>query len=106
MNPHTERSHEMGLKNLAEGIIVQSMEDLWDDNLREDCIAFFRGEEFRMCAELADMNLAEQLKLLDMVKGALDLHKGKKSTEGSKSGAGSKAKTYQKWGTKELASYR
>jgi hypothetical protein len=106
MNPQTERSYEMGLKSLAEGIIVQSVEDLWDDNLREDCIAFFKGEEFRTCAELADMGLNAQLKLLDMVKAVLENRNGKKSGKSSNNGAGSKAKNYQEWWAKELASCR
>ncbi len=95
----------MGLKSLAEGIIVQSMEDLWDDSLREDCIAFFRGEEFRTCAELAGMGLDEQLKVLDMVKGMLGRHKGKEGNEDG-SNAGRETKIYQKWAIKELASCR
>jgi hypothetical protein len=43
----------MGLRELAEGIILQSIEDLSDQNLREDCITFFKGADFITCAELA-----------------------------------------------------
>jgi hypothetical protein len=95
----------MGLKSLAEGIIVQSMEDLWDENQREDCILFFRSEEFRTCAELAGFSLAEQVKLLDMVKEVLDCHKTKKSAEnGGRNGI--RMKAYQKCPSKELAPCR
>ena len=58
----------MGLKELAEGIILQSIEDLSDQNLREDCITFFKGTDFITCAELAAMDVADQVKLLNIVK--------------------------------------
>lgn len=58
----------MGLKGLAEGIILQSIEDLWSDKHRGDCIAFFTGREFSICAEIAGMNLSDQIKVLNMVK--------------------------------------
>jgi hypothetical protein len=58
----------MGMKELAEGIILQSIEDLSDPHLREDCINFFKGNDFILCAEMAAMGQADQLKLLTMVK--------------------------------------
>ncbi len=69
----------MGVKGLAEGIILQSIEDLWNENLRDESIAFFRGREFSICADMAGMNLADQIKLLGLVKGILkDKHNGSK----------------------------
>jgi hypothetical protein len=61
----------MGMKELAEGIILQSIEDLSDPHLREDCINFFKGKDFIVCAELAAMGAADQLKLLTMVKNTV-----------------------------------
>lgn len=58
----------MSLRGLAEGIILQSIEDLWSDNHRDECIAFFAGNEFNLCAEIAGMNLSEQFKVLNLVK--------------------------------------
>jgi hypothetical protein len=95
----------MGFKSLAEGIIVQSMEDLWDDNLREGCILFFRSEEFRICAELAGFSLAEQVKLLDMVKEVLDCHKTRKSPENG-SRKGNRVEVSQKWLAKQMVPCR
>ena len=46
----------MGVKGLAEGIILQSLEDLWSENDRGECIAFFTGRDFSICAEIAGMN--------------------------------------------------
>ena len=66
-----ERGLTMKLKNLAEGIILQSIEDLWDNEHREESLVFFRGEDFRTCAELAGMSLIDQVELLNMVKGVI-----------------------------------
>lgn len=57
----------MKVNHLAEAIILQSMEDLWDENLREDCITFFTGEDFRTCAAIAGMDTCEQIKILTML---------------------------------------
>ncbi len=62
----------MGLKGLAEGIILQSIDDLWDKHHKEDCIAFFKGKGFRDCAEMAGMATADQIKLLNLVKSIIE----------------------------------
>jgi len=61
----------MSLKGLAEGIILQSIEDLWSEELRGECIAFFTSKEFSTCAEIAGINLTDQVKILNLVKGAV-----------------------------------
>jgi hypothetical protein len=66
-----ERRQAMGLKGLAEGIILQSIEDLWSESHRGESIAFFTGKEFSVCAGLAEMNLPDQLKVLNLVKGVV-----------------------------------
>ena len=65
----------MGLKGLAEGIILQSMEDLWVKQHREDSIAFFKGKDFRDCAEMAEMTTSDQIKLLSIVKNIIGTSK-------------------------------
>jgi hypothetical protein len=62
----------MGLRELAEGIILQSIEDLSDEDLREDCITFFKGDDFTVCARLAAIDVADQVTLLRMVKSAIE----------------------------------
>lgn len=62
----------MSVKGLAEGIIIQSIEDLWNENLRDECIAFFKGKEFSICAEVAGMNVDDQVKVLNFVKDVLE----------------------------------
>ena len=54
--------------HLAEGIILQAIEDLYDDNEREDCIAFFRSRDFTVCAEIAGIDMTSRGRLLDFVK--------------------------------------
>ena len=58
----------MGLKGLAEGIILQSIDDLWDKHHKEDCISFFKGKGFRDCAEMAGMTTSDQINLLNLVR--------------------------------------
>jgi hypothetical protein len=59
------------LKALAEAIILQSMEDLWNGAHRKESVDFFEGEGFRTCAEMACMRQEEQLKVLQMITGSL-----------------------------------
>jgi hypothetical protein len=61
----------MSLKSLAEGIILQSIEDLWNENHRNDCITFFTSRDLRLCAELAGMDINDQVELLNMVKKSM-----------------------------------
>jgi|GEM_PF-6349752 len=69
----------MSLKALAEGIILQSLEDLWDKQLRANSIDFFKGEEFHICADLAGMDFDGRLKLLTMVRNVVATWGGKSS---------------------------
>jgi hypothetical protein len=66
----------MNVEKLAEAIILQSVEDLWNERYREDCINFFSREEFSICARMGGMNVSDQIKLLNMVNGLIkDLKK-------------------------------
>jgi len=67
----------MGLQELAEGIILQSIEDLWSEDLSEECVDFFKGKEFRICAEISRMALIDQVTLLNMIKGVVEYRKKK-----------------------------
>lgn len=58
----------MSLKTLAEAIILQAAEDFLDENRCEEDIAFFSGEGFRICSEMAGMNHSEKYKILDLVR--------------------------------------
>lgn len=56
----------MGINQLAEGIMIQSIEDLWDERFRKEGVDFFRGEGFTIWADLAGMNLYDQVRLMNM----------------------------------------
>jgi hypothetical protein len=57
----------MMAKNLAESVLLQSIEDLWDKEQRRDCLDFFSGEGFRLCADIAGIQLTDQKKLLSLI---------------------------------------
>lgn len=57
----------MGVKALAESIILQSMEDLSDAHHRAESLEFFSGEGFRICAQMAGINPEDEVKLLTLV---------------------------------------
>ena len=65
----------MSVKSLAEGIILQSIEDLWSNEHSRESLDFFSAGEFRACAEMAGMSLLEQVRLLRMVKEVVDYQK-------------------------------
>lgn len=58
----------MGIRNRAEAIILQSVEDLYDKRQERDCLTFFRGEGFDISAGLAGLNVKDQRKLLELIK--------------------------------------
>jgi len=57
----------MKVQHLAEAVILQAIEDLWNEDHREDCINFFSGEDFRTCASIAGMDVTEQIEILKML---------------------------------------
>lgn len=65
----------MWLKGLAEGIIIQSLEDLWIDKERDESVEFFNGEGFSICAEVAGMDLHDQVRLFNLVNNILEHNK-------------------------------
>ncbi len=56
------------LSSLAEAIILQSIEDLWLEKEKSDCMNFFTGEGFHIYAKLSCMDFPDQVKVLTLVK--------------------------------------
>jgi hypothetical protein len=56
-------------KSLAEAIILQSMEDLSILEYRRESMEFFSGDGFKICADIADININKQSKILLLVGG-------------------------------------
>jgi hypothetical protein len=67
------KKNAANVESLMEGIILQSIEDLWLDGEEDDCINFFRGEGFGICADIAGMNLHDQARLLNFANRIIDL---------------------------------
>jgi hypothetical protein len=61
----------MAVRNVAEAIILQSIEDLWDKKWKEESVSFFRGEAFNACAEIAGLTAFDRKKLLAMIGGLI-----------------------------------
>lgn len=62
------RPGKNSLKNLAEAIILQSIEDLWSKTNQKESIEFFMGEGFRQCADMAEMSIVDRLRLMRMLR--------------------------------------
>ncbi len=61
----------MAIKHLAEAIILQSIEDLWNGEQKEDCVAFFEGEGFLLCSGMAGINMFHKRKLLKLIRTSI-----------------------------------
>ena len=57
----------MRLKNLAETVILQSIEDLFTTDHADESIRFFDGEGFGLAADIAALGVEEKQKIMDMV---------------------------------------
>lgn len=55
------------MKMLAESIILQCIEDLWDRASMKQSTKFFSQRGFSICATIAEMDICDQIKLLDLV---------------------------------------
>ncbi len=70
-------SKDTGYKSLAEAVILQSMEDLWNPSHRDESKVFFKGDGFKICAEIAGMNSIKQNKFLHLLGGNPHARKGR-----------------------------
>jgi hypothetical protein len=57
----------VSVRSLAEAIILQSIEDLWNNYLRKECMEFFNGKGFTICTDIAAINLYDQVKLMNFI---------------------------------------
>ncbi|HXW68664.1 MAG TPA: hypothetical protein VEJ88_03570 [Dissulfurispiraceae bacterium] len=67
-----KKAHGAQIKGLADAILLQSLEDLWIDEERSNCIDFFSGEGFRICSDVAGMSSDDKVKILNMVGEIID----------------------------------
>ncbi len=60
----------MGVKALAEAIMLQAAEDFLKADLQEEDVLFFGGEGFRLCSEMAEMDYTEKCAFLDIIRAS------------------------------------
>lgn len=58
------------LKQLAESIILQALEDLWSPLRGKESVRFFKGKGFELCSAMAEMTEEQRVALLTMVAAA------------------------------------
>ena len=61
----------MAVKELAETVILQSVEDLWDKKQREACSSFFCGQGFSFWADAAKIKISDRRKILSMILNSI-----------------------------------
>ena len=64
---HAANSHA---RNLAEAVILQSIEDLWNPVCKRGSLMFFGGDGFELCSEIAGIRYIRQLAMLRMLAHA------------------------------------
>jgi hypothetical protein len=55
------------IKSLAEAVILQAIEDLFDPSERKKSINFFKSENFSLCAETAGLSAVDQIRMIRML---------------------------------------
>ncbi len=58
----------MGIRQLAEAVILQSMEDVWQVMYKQASIEFFSGDGFKIYADAARMKVVDRLRLLRLLR--------------------------------------
>ena len=64
---HAASSHA---RSLAEAVILQSIEDLWNPVCKRGSLMFFEGDGFELCSEVAGISYIRQLAMLRMLAHA------------------------------------
>jgi len=57
-------------RSLAEAVILQSIEDLWNPVCKRESLMFFEGDGFELCSEVAGLSYIKQLVMLRMLAHA------------------------------------
>jgi hypothetical protein len=66
-NVHAANSYA---SRLAEAIILQSIDDLWNPMCRKESLMFFEGDGFELCSEIAGISYIKKLTMLRMLADA------------------------------------
>lgn len=68
---------------LSEAIILQSLEDLFNQQHRMDALRFFNGEGFGICASIIGLNRKETERIFEIVNKSFDVIKKSKAVKKS-----------------------
>ena len=69
MSNPTSADNRHGIVTLAEAIILQSLEDLWSPEHRQESECFFCGEGFSICSEIAGLQIKKSSRILNLIGG-------------------------------------
>lgn len=69
----------MGIRELGEAMICQSLEDLSSKTRSGEAVEFFEGKDYNVCARIAGMSAAERIRLLVFAERII----GRRKTKGS-----------------------
>jgi hypothetical protein len=61
-----KKGNVMGFRNLAEAVILQSLEDLWYPVHRKESREFFEGEGFKIYAKIAEIDSLRKFKIIHL----------------------------------------
>jgi hypothetical protein len=67
MSKTTGHATDSRTRSLAEAMILQSIEDLWNPVCKKRSLIFFEGDGFMLCSEIAGISYIEQLAVLRML---------------------------------------
>jgi len=70
MNKTTGLAANSHARSLAEAVILQSIEDLWNPICKRESLTFFQGNGFELCSEVAGISYIKQLAMLRMLAHA------------------------------------
>ena len=70
MSKTAGRAANSHARSLAEAVILQSIEDLWNPVCKRGSLRFFEGDGFELCSEIAGIRYIKQLTMLRMLANA------------------------------------
>ena len=67
MLSESSKKVKIRIQSLAEAVILQAIEDLYDPSQRNKSIDFFKSENFSLCAEIAGLSAVDQIRIISLL---------------------------------------
>jgi hypothetical protein len=61
-SPHRSGDISKRIRCLAEAVLLQTIEDLWNKKQQITCFSFFTGQGFTLCADIAAIEIPDREK--------------------------------------------